>query len=306
MRLVDGRKHGGDTMLDEATLQTQMITCGRELPLEERFCYRAIRSWVFKTTPQTELQIHVHFPHDWRATDHRPAIVFFFGGGLLDGTVEQFARQAVYLTGRGMVVARADYRLIPKHGVTADRCVADAKSAVRWMRSHAAELGVDPNRIASGGGSAGGFLAAATGILPGLDEPDEDATVSSRPNLLVLYNPAFGIYSETNADFSGAGDELGAMLRLGLAPTAALAQQLNVTAHLTSDAPPMWVWFGTEDYILQLSQGFLERARSLGCNLELLLTEGCDHAFYNDYMLYYRETLVDLVRFLESRGYLDA
>ncbi len=204
-----------------------------------------------------------------------------------------------------MVVARADYRLMPKHGVTADRCMADAKSAVRWVRAHAAELGVDPGRIAAGGGSAGGFLAAGTGVLPGLDEPDENPAVSSCPNLLVLFNPAFGIYSQTGADFSGAGEPLGAMLRSGLAPTEELARQLDVTAHLTPDVPAMWVWFGKEDYILQLSQPFLERARTLGCTLELMLSEGCDHGFFNDYMITYRETLADLARFLESQGYLD-
>ncbi len=292
-------------MLDEATLRAELITCGRELPLEERFCYRAIRSWVFKVTPQTELTLHIHFPHDWRATDCRPAVVFFFGGGLQDGTVEQFTRQAVYLAGRGMVVARADYRLMPKHGVTADRCVADAKSAVRWVRSHAAELGVDPNRIAAGGGSAGGFLAAATGILPGLDDPDEDLAISSRPNLMALYNPAFGIYSRTNADFSGVGGELGDMLRRSLAPTEELARQLDTTAHLQADVPPMWVWFGREDVIYSMSMEFLERARALGCAMDLLLTDGADHGFFNDYMVYYRETLADLTRFLEDQGYLS-
>ena len=104
--------------------QSDWITCGRELPLHERFCYRALRTFVYKTTRQADLAMHIHYPHDWRPADRRPAIIFFFGGGLQDGTVEQFTRQAVYLAGRGMVVARADYRVMPKHRVTADRCVA--------------------------------------------------------------------------------------------------------------------------------------------------------------------------------------
>ena len=162
-------------MTETPILERNPITSGRELPLDKRFSYRALRTYVYKSTPQLDLKIHVHFPHDWRATDRRAAIVFFFGRGMRDGTPEQFTRQAVCLASRGMVVARADYCVMLKHDVTADRCVADAKSAMRWVRAHADGLGVDPNRIASGGGSSGGFLAAAAGILPGFAEPGEDA-----------------------------------------------------------------------------------------------------------------------------------
>ncbi len=65
---------------------------------------------------------------------------------------------------------------------TPKECVADGKSAVRYLRVNAARLGLDPNRIAAGGGSAGGHVAAATGTLPGLDDPADDTSVSSRPN----------------------------------------------------------------------------------------------------------------------------
>ncbi|MBN86612.1 MAG: hypothetical protein CL885_03730, partial [Dehalococcoidia bacterium] len=68
-------------------------------------------------------------------------------------------------------------------------CIEDGKSAIRWVREHASELGIDPNRLAAGGGSAGGHVAATTGVLKGLDNPAEDASVSSRPRALVLFNP---------------------------------------------------------------------------------------------------------------------
>jgi len=292
-------------MTETTILERDPITSGRELPLDERFSYRALRSYVYKSTPQFDLKIHVHFPHDWRPTDRRAAIVFFFGGGLLDGTPEQFTRQAVALAGRGMVVARADYRVMLKHNVTADRCVADAKSAVRWVRVHADELGVDPNRIAAGGGSSGGFLAAAAGILPGFDEPGEDTTVSPKPNLMVLFNPALDIHSRTALDLSGVSGPLREILPQCVAPTEALAQSLHISSHLTPDVPPMWVWYGTADPIYRFAQGFLAKARELRCRLVLELTEGADHGYFNDYLPVYRETLAGVAEFLAAHGYLE-
>jgi acetyl esterase len=292
-------------MTDMGMPEAEWITCGRDLPLAERFCYRALKSFVYKTTPQANLSLHVHYPHDWRPADRRPSIVFFFGGGLQDGTVEQFTRQAVYLAGRGMVVARADYRVMPKHSVTADACVADAKSAVRWVRAHAGELGIDPAKIAAGGGSSGGFLAAATGILPEFDEAEEDPTVSSRPSLMVLFNPAFDIHSRTTLIVDDIPGHLRELLPKCLAPTEELGRTLHIASHLTAEAPPMWVWYGTADPIYRFAHGFLTRARELACRMDLLLTEGADHGDFNDYMPPYRKTLAGMTTFLEHAGYLE-
>jgi acetyl esterase/lipase len=292
-------------MISADDLTAELITCGRELPLDERFCYRAIQTFTYKQTPQKALDLHIHFPHDWRPTDKRPAIVFFFGGGLQDGTPEQFTRQAVHLAGRGMVAVRADYRVMPKHNVTADRCVADAKSAIRWVRAHATELGIDPDRIAASGGSSGGFLAGAAGILPDFDEPDEDQTVSSRPSLMVLFNPAFGVHCRAEPPQTGTDPALDEILRAAAAPDEDLAARLDNATHLAGDVVPMWIWFGTDDPILHFAQPFLERAQALHSPMTLHLTKGADHAFFNDYMRFYRETLASLEAFLEDMGYLD-
>jgi len=126
-------------------------------------------STIFKQTPQGDLKIYLHYPGDWKAGDQRPAIVFFFGGGWRVGTVEQFRYQAEYFARRGMVTARADYRVLSRHNTGPDKCVEDGKSAVRWIRQNAEMLGVDPDKIVSSGGSAGGHVAACTYTTEGLD-----------------------------------------------------------------------------------------------------------------------------------------
>ena len=61
---------------------------------------------------------------------------------------------------RSQVAICAEYRTESSHGTDPYTCVADGRSAMRWVRAHVAELNVDPHRIAAGGGSAGGHVAA--------------------------------------------------------------------------------------------------------------------------------------------------
>ena len=99
-------------------------------------------------------------------------MVFYFGGGWVRGNPAQFERQSEHLASRGMVGIRVEYRVMPKGDSGPPViCCQDAKSAMRWVRAHAAELGIDPERIAAAGGSAGGHLAAFVSLVEGLDDP---------------------------------------------------------------------------------------------------------------------------------------
>jgi len=148
------------------------------------------RPEIYKKTGAVELPIHIFVPKNHQPNDKRPAIVFFFGGGWRSGSPQQFQNHCQYLASRGMVAMIAEYRVLNRHGVKAVMCFRDAKSAIRWVRQNAERLGIDPDRLAAGGGSAGGHLAGALGTIHEFDEEDEDISISSVPNALLLFNPA--------------------------------------------------------------------------------------------------------------------
>lgn len=246
------------------------------------------KEFVYKKTPQGELKIHVTFPPGWKDTDRRPGIVFFFGGGWSKGDVKQFAPQADYLASRGMVAARTDYRVKTRHQVSPDACVEDAKSAVRWIRAGAASLGVDPDRIVAAGGSAGGHLAACTAVVEGFEAAGEDAGISSRPNALVLFNPAVDLASMAAP--------------LGLSEET--ARQITPTLHLRKELPPALVLFGTNDRLLEAGRTFVEKSRALENRAELYLADGQGHGFFNK-APWQERTLYRTDEFLGSLGYLQ-
>ncbi len=242
---------------------------------------------LYKETPQGELNLFIHFPADWDAGDRRPAIVFFFGGGWQGGSPEQFRPQAEYFAGRGLVTVRVEYRVKSRHDVLPDECVEDAKSAVRWVRSRAAELGVDPDRIVASGGSAGGHLAACTATTVGLDAEGEDASVSSRPNLLVLYNPVL--------DLRG---------RWGRGLPEETVRLISPNVNLTGDTPAAVLFYGVQDDFLTQARTFMQKSKGLGNPADLYTAEGVGHAFFNrEPWLSQTTWLAD--RFLAQHGYLE-
>ena len=146
-------------------------------------------SHVYKKTPDIDLNLWVFNPPKNMSSESKPAIVFFFSGGWRSGSPTQFIEHCKYLSARGILSIVADYRVLTRNNTKAIYCLKDAKSAIRWIREKAALLGIDPQKIISSGGSAGGHLAATTGTIDSYDEKDEDQEISSKPNVMILINP---------------------------------------------------------------------------------------------------------------------
>lgn len=247
------------------------------------------KSFTYKKTKAGDLSIKAFFPDEWKADQKRPAIVFFFGGGWTSGTPTQFEPQAKHLAGRGMVALCADYRVKSRHGVKPDACVEDAKSALRWVRQNAAKLGIDSDRIVGAGGSAGGHIAACTGICPGLDAADEDQSISSKPNVLVLFNPVLNFNVPMLTDRLGNDEKR--------------AQAISPTQNLAKDSPPTLLLFGSDDRLLAQGEEFMERSKCLGHRTEMFLADGVGHGFFNR-APWLEKTTKRMDEFLVGVGYL--
>jgi len=133
-----------------------LVTAAWLLPADVVFAqkFQPDKKVVYKTVGDVELELHIFEPANHQASDNAPAIVFFFGGGWSGGTPKQFYEQSRFLAEKGMVSISADYRVKSRQKTTPFECVEDGKSAVRWLRSHAKELGINPDQIVAGGGSA--------------------------------------------------------------------------------------------------------------------------------------------------------
>jgi acetyl esterase/lipase len=262
----------------------------------------ADRVQVYKTVGNVSLNLYLFNPAGHAASDKRPAVVFFFGGGWSGGSPKQFEKQCQYLASRGLVAIAVDYRVALRHQVKAVSCVADAKSAIRWVRANAGRLGIDPEKIVAAGGSAGGHLAACTALIEGFDEPNEAQNVSSRPNALVLFNPAL-VLAPVNGE-------------LPLRNPAQLAERMGTEPkgispyhHIRAAGPPTLILHGKEDAIVpyKTAEWFAEAMTKAGNRCELVGYENENHGFFNHGKSNNRpfaETLARADRFLASLGYL--
>jgi acetyl esterase len=279
---------------------------GHETPIMERFSFRTYREFVFKETSAGELKASVYYPFDWKEGDRRPGVLFFFGGGFRVGTRHQFERQAAYLASRGMVVASADYRVSVYHKTQLNECFEDAFSAIRWFRANSRKLGVDPTRVAAGGGSAGGTLAAALASLSGFDTQGEDSSVSARPDALVLFNPALGLFrplsSVTGASEEEVNERRERLAQQGVTPDD--GARFSSLDNLQPGLPPAYIWFGTDDRLLVPARGYIEKAESLGAEITLQLAQDADHGYFNDYEEFFTSSLRMVDSFLSANGFL--
>lgn len=253
------------------------------------------RQETYKEVAGVTLKMDIFEPRQKSPARRYPAIVFFFGGGWMGGSPTQFYPHCEYLAGRGMIAMAAEYRVQSRNGTSPAECVQDGKSAVRWIRSHADRLGIDAGRIAAGGGSAGGHVAAAVATTSGFVEAGEDESISCRPNALVLFNPVFDNGPE------GYGHDRVREFFPAISPLH----------NLKPGTPPTIVFLGTNDKLIRVAtaEDYRTRMESNGDRCELRLYEGQSHGFFNYRAAdrtYFDRTLNEADKFLTSLGWIDA
>jgi acetyl esterase/lipase len=154
----------------------------KELPGSEAFVYRDIK-------PEP-VRLFVFKPKDWKKSDKRTALIYFFGGGWTHGTPDKGASLAKWAVGFDWVGIAPDYRTKNRYGTSPLESVADARKVLAWAEEHAEELGIDPRKIVVGGTSAGGHIALWTAIEHSPPGSDPSEAPKYKPMALLLNSPA--------------------------------------------------------------------------------------------------------------------
>ncbi|MDD7983773.1 alpha/beta hydrolase [Lentisphaera marina] len=243
-----------------------------------------------------QLQLHFFLPADFKKNDgkKRPAVVFFFGGAWSGGSPKQFFPFADHCAKNGMVAISAQYRTKKSHGVIPSECIKDGNSAIRWVRKNAAIYGIDPDRIAAGGGSAGGHVAAATATTTKFEDPNDDLSVSSQPNLLLLFNPV--------VDNSDKG--------YGYSRVKDYWQDFSPLHNIHKDTPASIFFLGSKDKLIPVSvaKDWDAKIKAQGKDSEYHIWEGEKHAFFNykgkDGGEIYGEIIEKMDAFLKKHEYI--
>lgn len=238
-----------------------------------------------------QLKMHLLIP---KSAEPKPAIVFFPGGGFTSADLDRYFQFRYILAEYGFVVATAEYRVVPNQFPA---LLEDGKAAVRYLRYHAKDFGIDPNRIGVLGDSAGGYMAQIVGTTNGETKYDQgDYTevssdvqaVCSIYGISDLLNIGEG-YSEDIVAVHHSPAVTEALLVNGPAfntfPGASIdadlkrAQEASAINHVDKNDPPMLLLHGSADTLVSPWQSahMYEKMKAAGVDVNYIMVEGAPH-----------------------------
>jgi len=246
------------------------------------------KPYVYKHSAGQPREMQIYFPPNHNPAKAKvPGLILFHGGAWGGGDLKQFQTACHYFASRGLVTATVNYRMLKRAeadklpaGETRKRvCITDAKSAIRWFKQHAGELGVDASRIITGGGSAGGHISALATLNPGLSDPADPKDIDTSVVAYVWFNPAFS-------------------------PDDSKDIEVDVLRYLNKNIAPAIAFFGTNDGWLKGWDAALAKLKALGnTTTEVWFAEGQPHGFFNRDP-WQTVTLIAADRFLVQQGLL--
>jgi acetyl esterase len=246
------------------------------------------KRFVYKQSGGKPQELEVYFPSAWDPSKNKvPGVLLFHGGNWTGGSLVQFRYACQYFASRGLVAATANYRMhstdeaakLPAAQSRKRVCITDAKSAIRWMKQNAATLGVDPQRILTGGASAGGHIAVLATTSDALDDPQDHTEFDTKVVGYLLFNPAFS--AKDRDDF-----------------------EVDALQHLKTGFPPAILFFGTSDEWKRGADAVMQQLKALGnTTTELWLAEGQTHGFFLN-QPWQNLTFAAADRFLVEHGFL--
>ncbi len=214
------------------------------------------RDVKFAKTPEKTLLLDVYSPKG-RGKEPLPCVIWIHGGGLTSLTKDYDLIRwcAAYTARAGFVSMSIDYRLRREAELPA--AIIDAKTAVRFVRANAKEFGIDPDRIAVAGESAGGYLATFVAFAPGVekfqsnDEPDTNEDVRCA---VIWYTPA---------EWTGLA--------------------FHSLEYISKEDPPALFIHGDQDSLVNPADSttFAQRYRAVGADAELLIIKDAEHGLFD-------------------------
>ncbi len=218
------------------------------LYLKEKEGRQAALVKTYKRVGDVALEAFVFVPKDVRPGERRPAMVYLHGGSWSEGKPDWHLGKSEY----GFVNVAVEYRTSGRHGVLPFEEVSDARSVFRWLRQHADELHIDPDKIVAHGNSAGGHLALCAALTDTLDAPGEDRRVSPRPNALILNSAVYdlGGFNWWDPQIKDKGKTLA----------------ISPTHRVKAGLPPMLIFHGTADNNVPFptAKTFTEKMQQVG------------------------------------------
>jgi len=242
---------------------------------------------VYKTVKDRKLELHIFHPPGFRPADRRPVFVAIHGGGWRGGTPRRFYPYANSLVSKGFVGISVEYRLLTsRKGNTVFDCVKDGRSAIRYIRAHAREFGVDPSKIIVAGGSAGGHVAAGTALFDNIDDPGEDLSVSCVPNALVL------LFSVLDTSPQGYGNRL----------IGSEWKSISPLHRIKAGCPPTLIFHGDKDGVTPLPtlKKYGKAMVENGNICELVIEPGGAHGHLNQNMKLFDQAIDRIEKFAKK------
>lgn len=230
-------------------------------------------------------RIHLRYVSEAELLIHRPppgvpvqgAVIFFPGGGYTLLSMRGEAdKVSAWLTGLGFISVLVKYRL-PDDRTMVDKRVGplqDAQAAVRYLRAHAAEFGIRPDRVGVLGSSAGGHLAGSACVFHGWPVYPAAAAVSARPDFAILVYPVVSMEA-------AIANVCSRRCLLGENPSEEDIARFSLERHVSADTPPTFIIHAIDDQavVVENSLRYFNALHRHGVKCELHLYERGGHGF---------------------------
>jgi len=264
------------------------ITCGRT--------GLTMHSDVVYATPTASggqkitLKLDIQTPD---TTGTKPLVIYLTGGGFVQADKQGNLDQRTWIAEQGYAVASIEYRTVTNGHATYKDAVADVKSAIRYLRAHADEYGIDPANVAVWGQSAGGYLAGMTGATNGEKQFDAGDNLDRSSDVQAVVDE-FGPsdLSKLAADYDTATQNAnyipgnsaaqwvyGQGTKKSIKDDTPAIQAADPATHVSAKTPPFIELHGSQDHLVSPSQTLIvhDALRAKGIESTRYVLVGADH-----------------------------